>query len=216
MPPQGGDPYRQVRPGESWRPPSHQAWNAAMEASRAEQLRRLTQGGPPLGPALYQTKIKVQLYAAIDAYGIVSVSTPVITPTQNLREFQDRPIFGTAAPAEADYFAVLLEGGPSGAIVDAVIAGVVAAKIGVVNNPGDSYVVAIDGDATQLQTATVGGWGLILYRDSTTGWGLVYVAPLLTVGLTINKTVVVGFDEETCTYTTETWEYVDGLLVGVI
>ena len=112
-----------------------------------------------------------------DAYTVLAVTTPVVTPTENAAEFEAAPILtGDAAGAtDGGRLAVLTEPIPAGEYGWAVLSGLAVCRL-TVTADNESYTYASGADPRLEPTQD--GPARILWKEAGAGtkWGLVHLA----------------------------------------
>jgi WD40 repeat protein len=105
--------------------------------------------------------------SAMPRFSVASFDSALITPANNLAEFQNYPRFSAKTPAvpkDSGRFSILVEPLAAGAIGLALVSGVTAVQIYL--NPGDSapaFADAVDGQIAYLKAAAFGAQ--VLYCD---------------------------------------------------
>jgi hypothetical protein len=173
------DPYGKVRQSDKVRLAA-QFINNAIDATRAERQSRFNQRGPEQVASLYgPTTIRIQNQSGddLDAFSVVKLDAPIISPTDNLDEWQAKPNLQVLKPASTtDLFAVLQEAVPADELGRAVVAGATPVQVHLTDT-GHAFATPTAADATQLTSSTSGS-ALILWTDRTstgTKWALVYL-----------------------------------------
>lgn len=176
---------KKVRAGEPLRIPAP-TFNTFIDAARDFTNRTRGMGAGAAGRALGgdtgMVLVRNDSGADGDRFGILGVDSIVISPTDNIDEFQNRPILSVIAPAVPDHaenFVVLAE--PLAHVATeadrpigrAVIDGLTPVQVDV-QNAGHGYALVIDGQSTKFQSA-VDGPVQIIYKDGGTGdkWAVV-------------------------------------------
>ena len=108
-----GDIWKKVRSGERLEIPAaaHNAW---MDAARAERNRQhdVAQDAAQENRQTTVVKVRNTSGADLDRFAVLALSDPIITPTDNLQEFKNRPNFTGVAPADptkCKTYCILLE-----------------------------------------------------------------------------------------------------------
>lgn len=172
------DIYRSRRPGDR-AVLQAEAWNAMLDAARAARAARFSGGrGDPLLDARQSGIVPVKngTGSTVARFGVLKLSSALISPTDNLAEFQRRPMFLGAAPAaDTDSVCVVLEPIAAGKIGLAVASGVTVANLSV-SDASHEYAAPAAGVTATLASATSGP-AKILYKQSGTGtkWGIVQI-----------------------------------------
>jgi hypothetical protein len=171
-----GDKFQTVQAGERIGI-SASTWNAMLEAAKAHEQRKfnVTSESDPL---LRQADIcKVLSEAATDLprFAVVGIEGPLISPADNLVEFQSRAAFRVGVPTESSRgkFAILTEPIPAGRIGQAWVSGVCPAQV-FVTDGAHQYCEAAAGATTALKSDCFGS-ARILWREAGTGlrWALI-------------------------------------------
>lgn len=162
------DPLKKVTAGEKFRMPAP-AYNAFVDAA-ADLRRRQHDGGPSLRgtPGGTQT-VLVRNTTGTDLaqFSVVAIGAPLITPTDNLNEFNRVPPFAAALPVAAiDVIGILQEPIAAGKCGEAMLTGVTPVLL-TVTTAGDKHA-APAADSSRLVTGSSGPWRVI-YAESGTG-----------------------------------------------
>lgn len=197
-----------VRPGQPLRVAAD-SFNAFMDAADAHRRGMMSLAAPEGGlgalPGIPVT-VRNSSGADQDRYAVLEIGGIVISPTDNLRQFQSRPGFTLVLPtAESQRLVILQEPVRSGRVGEALIAGVSAVRVAMLDAT-HAYAKPTDGDATRL-TSAAGGPFRILYAEPGTGtkWAAVYF-PVTAGGSSFVRVVQITGGEDT-TYVGDT---VDG------
>ncbi|MBA7520882.1 hypothetical protein ES705_12981 [subsurface metagenome] len=171
-----GDHLKKVQAGSAFEP-SAKAWNTFIDAAQAHRARHDTGADwLRLNRQLTIVPVKNNSGADRDRFAALALAAPIITPTDNEVEFQNRVTFCGNTPVDGDEgkFAVLLEPAPAGEIVLAAVAGVTVAWVNV--NDADDTHADVQAGSHILQSATMGS-ALILWKESGTGvkWAIVHL-----------------------------------------
>jgi len=187
-----GDETRRLSPGDRWTPMASviNGWQDA-----ADYVHDLERGGGPLPgtSSLVQgtiVPVKNNSGADCDRFSVLGIDSPIFSPTDNLDVFKTRPGLVGVSPTLANHlgnFVVLLRPAASGAIVPAMIAGIVPCKVKIeatASNPltGQSWYQYADIEASTTSRLTLRPFGAaqVLWKASTsTGdqWALVRIGP---------------------------------------
>jgi hypothetical protein len=174
------DPFSYASQGDRL-PHSAKLHNAQIEALRRSQSQQFQVPGKPIADAQRSgiVRIKNTTANALPRFSILQVSGAAWTPTTNLVTFQnDRPLSGTS-PSLLDSggvpttfgrtpFVVTLQAVQPGAMVLAMLTGVVAVQVNVAT-AGDYPFADRATDHTDYLVARHSGQARILYRDGTSG-----------------------------------------------
>jgi len=131
----GGRQFQKVRPGEPLRIPAD-AYNAFVDAARGHQGRQADLAATP-GRTVRRTDILPVRNSSggnVDRFAILGIDSVLITPTDNLDEFKNRPALDGITPdidVHAGRFVVTIEPIASGKIGRAVAAGVTPVQVNV-------------------------------------------------------------------------------------
>lgn len=169
------DPLCIVAPGDPYEPSASRE-NAWTEAARWVRDRQLNSNRTPLaGLADGSVLVKNTSGSDRDRGEVLAVDTPLVTPADNLKEFQRRIGLAGKVPAaqHAGQFVVLTQPIKNGSIGPAVASGAVAVKIKMVS-ASDTYADVLAGDCTQLGSSNSGA-ARILSVESGTGTKWAYV-----------------------------------------
>ena len=183
------NPFRKVRPGEKIQIPA-EAYNTFIDAALDYKRHKREEGGGPFQPPMGAILVKVKNESGSDRqrFDVLAIEEPIITPTDNLTEFQAEPTFRGVTPqvdeAEAPHrsrFAILWEPVPQDQIASrACIAGVTIARVNVVDESHE-YADVAHGTCGYLESKPVGG-AQILWKEAGTGirWAVVRLGPVAT------------------------------------
>jgi len=119
-------------------------------------------------------KIKNESGSDRDRFDVLGISGLLYGPTDNLKEFKNRPNLKGTTPSLAYHrgrFAVLLEPVRSGKIGRAWVSGVCPARVEIVD-PSHMYCDILDSDATKLRSTATGS-ASILYPGSGDEWAVI-------------------------------------------
>jgi len=109
-----------------------------------------------------------------DRFAVMSLSGIVITPTDNLQEFENRPAFDVVVPtaALAETFVILQEPVAAGAFGQALIGGVTPVMLDVVD---EAHASAFAADSISGHLVSGAGLARILWKETGTGlkWAVV-------------------------------------------
>lgn len=123
--------------------------------------------------------------SVVDRFGILGIDDMVITPTTNLIEFQNRPVFKGITPTVAAHygkFIILDERLADGKIGRGIAMGVTPVQIDI-DSTDHKYADVKNSDLTELESKVNGSAG-ILYQESGTGtkWALVRLGGITDTG----------------------------------
>lgn len=131
-----GGPLGKVTPGQPLRVPAT-AYNAFVDAAEAHR-RSLVTGGPGSGAASQFDTAWVRNDSGHDRgrFEVLAVGSSPILPSVNLREFQRWPVLGGVTPtlADAGRALVLLEPIRNGRVGRALLAGVTACRVRMIDD----------------------------------------------------------------------------------
>jgi len=171
-----GDHLKKVQSGDPLAIPAT-TFNTLIDSARDHQAQkqRTAQGHQPSFPQPGIISVMNVTGAARDRFDIVGLAGPSITPTMNLDEFKNHPLFFGAMPSTLyrGRFAVLLEPLDSVAIGRALVSGVSPVRIDVTDT-GHSFADVKDAEAGHLASSDSGS-ATILWKDSGTGvkWAVI-------------------------------------------
>jgi hypothetical protein len=212
-----GDDFRKVRPGDKFRMPA-KAYNAFIDMARDWQDRQHdAESSAQAGSGPDSTVVLVKNATGVDQsrFAVLGISGPIYTPDDNLDSFKNKLAFVGAVPTTASYtckFAILLEPAVNGAIVRAVVAGVVAVQVDI-SDANHSFAEVKDSSSVSLKSAAIGS-AQILWKQSGTGlkWALVRLnSPL--AGTLANPATLGSAAEGSESVATNTWTR-DGITSG--
>jgi len=156
---------RKVQPGQRMQIPAA-AYNAFVDAAnytKAASLSNRGQDGGNLGAGA--VLVRNATGADLGRFSIVGIDGPVISPTDNLIEFQNRIVLSGVGPYPGQ-FAVLLEPLKAGAIGRACVSGECVCRVNATDS-GHQFAEATT-DPTRLESAASGS-AAILYKEGGTG-----------------------------------------------
>jgi len=166
---------QKVRKGEPLRIPA-ETFNTFIDVAQAFRDRqqitgsRMQTGNEPAGIVLVRNKSD----ADQNRLAVMGVSTIIISPTDNLLAFQNRPAFDVVIPtaSHASKFVILIEPIRKDRIGKAMIAGVTPVQLDV-QSETDENAGAAAGVTATLKTGSTGS-AKILWKESGTGtkWGV--------------------------------------------
>ena len=185
-----GDKLRKVRRGEPLRIPAA-TFNCMIDAAGdfADRMHRMGAGAAirACGVDTGEILVRNDSGADVEGFAILGVDSIVISPTDSLDEFKNRPILSVITPAVPDHaepfgkFVILAE--PLAHVATeadrpigrAVIDGLSVVKIDV-QHADHEFAVIVDGQSTKLESA-VSGAVQIIYKESGTGgkWAVVRI-----------------------------------------
>lgn len=112
----------------------------------------------------------------VPRFGIVEIYEPVFTPTDNIEEFSSRPSLKARVPTAAarGRIAIALEPLPAGRVGVAIFSGVAVCKVNV-TDANATFAKEVVGNATRLETSTVGAIPIIWRESGSSGekWAVV-------------------------------------------
>ena len=176
-----GDRFKKVQSGQQLQI-SAEVWNALIDLTREAKQQRHDQTGESHSQTRQTNlaKIRNQTGADFERFSIVSLASPVITPSDNELEFKNQTSFQATLPdvSTGRRFGVTLEPIPAGRIGTASVAGVVAARVAVGATIYES-AEPIPGEANYLRNVPHGPasllwieasgsvrWAIIRFNDS--------------------------------------------------
>jgi hypothetical protein len=173
-----GDDFRKVRAGDKLRLPA-KAYNAFIDAAVDYQNRQRNSDGraqPAADPSSTVVLVKNSSGADQARFAVLGISGPIYTPDDNLDSFKNKRAFIGVVPTVAGFtakFAVLLEPAVNGAIVRAVVAGVVQVQVDI-SDANHGFADVKDSTAASLKSVVLGS-AQILWKQAGTGlkWALV-------------------------------------------
>lgn len=164
-----------VKPGDPLRIPAD-TFNSFIDA--AEGYRRMSLDGvQPGGPETTGQVVTIRNTSGADQarFAILAINGIVITPADNLKAFQCRPVF-TANLATPDSVKLVILQQPvlSNCFGQALVAGLSAVRINI-TDASHTYAKPTDNDASRLTSDGMSGPFRILYAESGTGtkWAVV-------------------------------------------
>lgn len=193
------DPFRKLTRGERLPGIPGEAWNAFIDAAKFTKAAGGMKAGAPAElkatPNCVIALVRNNTGADVDRFSVLGLGDPLILPTVNEKEFQNKLAFEGNTPSTTDHaggrFAVTLYPIRDGEIGKAVIAGAVPIKI---KTPGDPLNIDAadieDGEASHLITASGGARVLWIQPVADAGAGADRWA-IVVLGGGADKTVVV-------------------------
>jgi len=184
-----GDDFQKVKAGDKLRMPA-KAYNTFIDMARDFQNRQRNADGsaqPGSDPASTIVLVKNATGADQLRFAVLGINGPIYTPDDNLDSFKNKLAFIGAVPTTASYtgkYVVLLEPAVNGAIVRAVVAGVVPVKVDF-GDANHGFADVKNSDSTSLKSAAAGS-AQILWKQSGTGvkWAQVRLSNILAGSLT--------------------------------
>lgn len=170
------DPLRKVQPGEPLAI-SAAAYNAFVDAARGVRSPGAVAGGPVATPRDgLVVLVRNSSGGDVARYGVLAISSPLVSPSSDEGEFQRRLAFDGVTPSgatAAGKFVVCLQPLADGEIGRAVLAGLTIAKLSVPGSLG-AFAEAASGNVSTLTTGAT-GTARILWAESsgTTRWAVV-------------------------------------------
>lgn len=153
-------------------------FNSILDATRAYKERQ--QGGGRSANREYSDSniVLVKNDSGVDAerFGVLGIDGPIIPPSENLSEFENRVTFACSTPTAGTHegkFVVLAGPIAAGAIGRALALGVTPVQVNVTNET-HTHAVISDAHSDYLASATNGS-SQILWKESGTGtkWALI-------------------------------------------
>lgn len=162
---------KKVRAGEPLRI-SADTFNSFIDAADAHRRGMMSLPGPDAGSSGECSQlVLVRNNSGADQgrYAILAINGIALSPTDNLRAFQSRPVFtaGMATP-ESTKLVILQEPIAAGRIGEALVAGVSAVRINI-TDVAHTYAKPTSGDAAKLTSDGASGPFRILYVEPGTG-----------------------------------------------
>ena len=175
-------------------------YNRMLAAGEAH-ARGATRPAPATKTASTDILIKNSSGSDIDQFGILGISGPAITPTDNLNEFKARVLLDGAAASDTykGKFAVAQEPIPIGKIGRARIAGSSIVQISVPDSDDYTHAEIKDADATQLLADKIGSTRIVWVESGTgTKWAVVNISgsPTLPEGGTDGQVLTKQSDDD--------------------
>jgi len=152
-------------------------WNAMLEAAKTHELAKFNvgTGNDPLVRQGDICRVLNESGTDQERFAVVGVTAPLISPVDNLKEFQTRAAFRVGVPSGTSKgrFGILLEPIPAGRIGRAWFSGVCPARVMVVEAE-HGYCEAAEGATGALKSDCFGS-ARILWREPGLGlkWALV-------------------------------------------
>jgi len=161
---------QKVQPGQRMQIPAA-AYNAFVDAANSTKSALLRGGQDVSNLGAGAVLVKNATGADLGRFSIVGIDGPVISPADNLTEFQNRIVLSGVGPYPGQ-FAVLLEPLKAGAIGRACVSGECICKVNV-TDAGHHFAEATT-DPTRIESAASGS-AAILYKEGGTGekWAVV-------------------------------------------
>jgi len=187
-----GDDFRKVRTGEPLRIPAR-AYNAFLDAAIANRAREREVGRQPARESLDRgvALVRNESGGAVDRFGVLGVSGPLIDPEDNERAFAERVALRGVAPSAASHrgrFVLTLEPIAESAIGRALAVGVCPAMVVAPAGASPRYADIDDGETGHLLGGE-SGTACVLWREEGDGprWALVRLggAPNAVVPVTL-------------------------------
>jgi len=163
---------QKVQPGQRMQIPAA-AYNAFVDAANSTKAAMLRGGQDAGNLGAGAVLVRNATGGDLGRFSIVGIDGPVISPADNLTEFQNRIVLSGVGPYSGQ-FAVLLEPLKAGAIGRACVSGECVCKVNV-TDAGHQFAEATT-DPTRLESAASGS-AAILYKEGGTGekWAVVRV-----------------------------------------
>jgi hypothetical protein len=168
-----------VVPGQNMRPPAA-AWNALMEMLRWWQASGGAGGGVGPGwPAGGLVCVRNVSEYDVPRFGVLAVTAPLFTPSDNLREFQQVPVVtgdSPTGPLDVGGLVIALQPIPAGemSIGRALAVGICPVQVDV-TDAGHLFADTADGDVEVLHSASSGPVRIVA-KESGTGTKWAYVS----------------------------------------
>lgn len=166
------DPFKKVQAGQSL-DISAQAWNAFLDNARSQKSKKHDELAEP--PEMFRQAdiIKVRNDSGQDCnrFSVLGIGAPIISPTDNLREFKNQVAVSGAVPQHPQHFGkfvILLEPLRNGKIGRAWVSGVCPAYV-YVEDACHNYADVADGEVSALFSRPSGS-ARILWRAGGSGF----------------------------------------------
>ncbi len=171
------DPYAKISPGERLPGLPSAPWNDMLDVVSAFKGGGLGSLGALKSLAVPGGIIPIRndTGEALSRFSVLGISGFMISPSNNLQQFKNRPCLTGDTPVATDLerFVIVQQPCRIGGICDGMLVGVTPVQIDVVDDT-DDYADLITADSTKLRSQPYGNaW--IAYKESGTGtkWGLV-------------------------------------------
>ena len=161
-----GDTMKKVQPGDRLKIPA-ETFNTFIDTARAFRADQQNFGAEPRPELRDRDVVLVKNSSGEDRqrFDVLGIADALITPTDNLDEFQNRSPLTGVSPVISGHvrrFVVLLEPVADGAIARAALAGIVPVRLKVVSE-WHQFAHIVDDDSTRLVSDCVGY--PILWKD---------------------------------------------------
>ncbi len=175
-----GDAFRHVTSGDKV-PHSARLWNTLIDLARERDLGSTGVGGlPAFGRDADVVKVKNVTNANQPQFAVLGLDVPLISPTDNLGEFQRRVTFGGVVPLSTNHagkFCVLQEPLGINSIGTALVSGVTPVNLNTLNTNAltRAFADVANGNTAVLLAANTGGAQILwaANTNSNTDWGVV-------------------------------------------
>jgi len=210
------DPLKKVQSGQPLVIPAN-AYNTFIDAARDYQDRRMRQQARTVTPDTKPGVVLVRNTSGADQnrFAVMEITSPVIGPTDNLLEFQNKIAFDAVAPTAdgISRFVVLAEPIKNTKLGQAVLAGITPVQIDVTDESAE-YAQPIEAETGYLRTASTGS-ARIVWKDVGTGlkWGVVQI-PAGGAGCSVKVGIITACDYAAGTATVELATGTLGSLTG--
>jgi hypothetical protein len=198
------DVLKKVQRGEPLVIPAS-TYNAFVDTALDYQKRKLSRQSTGRSSPRDADLVLVKNTSGADRarFEILGINTPVITPTDNLDQFVNRPALSGVIPTAANHwgkFAVLAEPIRNGALGLGWLSGVCPVKVNIVN-ANHHHADITDNSAANLKSNGGGGAAQILCKESGTGvkWAVVRLGRWSPAVFPVNLTQTGGSQGTTTT-----------------
>lgn len=173
------NPLRKVSPGEPVAM-SAATHNALVDSARDYRMRRLQQrrrARAVFRQPGFSVLVKNSSAGTVRRFGVLALSSPIFTPSDNLDEFLNNPsLFGIAPTGASTSFAVMQEPVAVGKIGRGIVHGFTPVTLSVTSETiADTFATLDTSFGTQGLVAATNGSAEILFKQPGTGtkWALV-------------------------------------------
>jgi len=189
-------------------------YNAFVDAAQDYQRRKLSQQSTGLSTSRDADMVLVKNSSGADRarFEILGINAPVITPTDNLDQFLNRPALSGVIPTAANHwgkFVILAEPIRNGLLGLGWLSGVCPVKVDIVN-ANHWHADVADNIAANLKSSG-GGAAQILWKESGTGvkWAVVRLGRWSPTVFPVNLTQTGGSQGTTTTPASWTYSVID-------
>ena len=170
------NPFRKVRPGEKIQIPAS-LYNALLDLLNSRD-NYLAKG--PGGTGAGFITVRNETATDVPRFGVIGLGEPIILPTDNLTEFQQRLTSRGVEPVPGRPFAIAQEPIAAGAIGRCAVSGLTPVKLSIYDPDPEAQWAEPANQSVQSLRTYRGGSMRILWREtgnSGTKWGLVAYGP---------------------------------------